>query len=1386
MLANAAYNDDASATAGTVSYASPNLTWTGTVPAGGTVSITYSVTVDSPDTGNMILSNTISSSSPDSDCAPGSTDPRCTVTVAVAQLLIVVQASVPTTTPGGVVRFTSTFTNTGQVPYTGITIVPNASNVLNNATPNGDQTASSGTLTVTSTSVSWTGSIPVGGTVTISGSVTVHSTVPLNTVLTAIDSTAAPGSNCPSGSTDPRCTVSVTVLTPALTIVKTANASAAVPGATVGYTITVTDSGQTPYSGATVTDSLAGVLGDAAYNANAAATAGTVSYASPTLTWTGNLAVGASATITYSVTVDNPDTGAKVMTNTAVSAAAGSSCPAGGGNAACTVTVAVLTPALVITKTANVATSTPGGIVDYTITVTDSGQTPYTGATVTDPLTSVLANAAYNNDASATAGTVSYASPTLTWTGNLAVGATATITYSVTVNSPDTGSGTLANTVTSAAAGSNCAPGSTDPRCTVTVAVAQLLIVVQASVPTTTPGGVVRFTSTFTNTGQVPYTGITIVPNASNVLNNATPNGDQTASSGTLTVTSTSVSWTGSIPVGGTVTISGSVTVHSTVPLNTVLTAIDSTAAPGSNCPSGSTDPRCTVSVTVLTPALTIVKTANASAAVPGATVGYTITVTDSGQTPYSGATVTDSLAGVLGDAAYNANAAATAGTVSYASPTLTWTGNLAVGASATITYSVTVDNPDTGAKVMTNTAVSAAAGSSCPAGGGNAACTVTVAVLTPALVITKTANVATSTPGGIVDYTITVTDSGQTPYTGATVTDPLTSVLANAAYNNDASATAGTVSYASPTLTWTGNLAVGATATITYSVTVNSPDTGSGTLANTVTSAAAGSNCAPGSTDPRCTVTVAVAQLLIVVQASVPTTTPGGVVRFTSTFTNTGQVPYTGITIVPNASNVLNNATPNGDQTASSGTLTVTSTSVSWTGSIPVGGTVTISGSVTVHSTVPLNTVLTAIDSTAAPGSNCPSGSTDPRCTVSVTVLTPALTIVKTANMSTTTPGTTVGYTITVTDTGQTPYTGATVTDDLADVLNDAAYNANAAATAGIVSYASPTLTWTGNLTVGATATITYSVTIDNPDTGDKLLSNTVTSNTVGSNCPVGGTAAACTAAVQDLIPALTITKTANVANASPGGAVDYTITVTDSGQTPYTGATVTDPLTSVLANAAYNNDGAATAGTVTYASPTLTWTGNLAVGATVTITYSATVDDPETGDKIMVNTVTSAAPGSTCPSGTANPACSATVAVITGVLSISVPAGASLGSIATGGTGTAGLGTVTVTDNRALPGASWTATVSSTDFTNTVTPVDLIPAGDASYLISTLTTTTGSATFTPTPVTVLSGSPQAVVTATSANGDNSATWDPQIQVAVPSTAVVGTYTATITHSVS
>ncbi len=173
------------------------------------------------------------------------------------------------------------------------------------------------------------------------------------------------------------------------------------------------------------------------------------------------------------------------------------------------------------------------------------------------------------------------------------------------------------------------------------------------------------------------------------------------------------------------------------------------------------------------------------------------------------------------------------------------------------------------------------------------------------------------------------------------------------------------------------------------------------------------------------------------------------------------------------------------------------------------------------------------------------------------------------------------------MTNAGQSAYTGATFTDPLADVLDDASYNGDAAATAGSVSYASPNLTWTGNLAVGATATITFSVTVSNPDTGNKILASTITSATAGSNCASGSTDPRCASTVTVLVPGLTIAVSANTGTATPGSVVQYTVTVTNSGQTAYTGAAFSDSLSGLLDDASYNGNAAATAGTVGYASP-------------------------------------------------------------------------------------------------------------------------------------------------------------------------------------------------------
>jgi hypothetical protein len=144
------------------------------------------------------------------------------------------------------------------------------------------------------------------------------------------------------------------------------------------------------------------------------------------------------------------------------------------------------------------------------------------------------------------------------------------------------------------------------------------------------------------------------------------------------------------------------------------------------------------------------------------------------------------------------------------------------------------------------------------------------------------------------------------------------------------------------------------------------------------------------------------------------------------------------------------------------------------------------------------------------------------------------------------------------------------------------------------------------------------------------------------------------------------------------------------------------------------------------------------------------------------------------------------------TGTLNITVPAGpVSLGTGPVSSTiGPTALGAVTVTDYRATNPSNWTASVSSTLFTNGTG--DTIPVSAASYLISSVVADTVSNLPLATGIVnsaasaiPLATTPTTVVTETLADGDNAATWNPTIAIAVPALAVTGNYTGTITHSV-
>jgi hypothetical protein len=145
-----------------------------------------------------------------------------------------------------------------------------------------------------------------------------------------------------------------------------------------------------------------------------------------------------------------------------------------------------------------------------------------------------------------------------------------------------------------------------------------------------------------------------------------------------------------------------------------------------------------------------------------------------------------------------------------------------------------------------------------------------------------------------------------------------------------------------------------------------------------------------------------------------------------------------------------------------------------------------------------------------------------------------------------------------------------------------------------------------------------------------------------------------------------------------------------------------------------------------------------------------------------------------------------SATVTITGGALSITVPTAAgNLGTLANtvlGGTISGPLGQVQVNDARsAAAGSGWVASVISTAFTPPAGPT--IGAALVGYTVGTITKV-GTATFTANDPPDLTGAVPAV-TATGITGDNSATWNPTINVTVAGGKAAGVYSGTITHSV-
>ncbi len=604
---------------------------------------------------------------------------------------------------------------------------------------------------------------------------------------------------------------------------------------------------------------------------------------------------------------------------------------------------------LSITKTDGVTTAVPGGSVTYTITASNAGIDPVTGATVADTFPASLTCS--TSCVGAGGGTCGAAGPfagNINDSGvNLPVGGSVTYTSACAISASATGTLSNTATVTGSIADPNPANNSATDTDTL-VPTADLAITKTDGVTTAAPGGSVTYTITASNPGQSDAPGSTVADTFPATLTCTwTCVG---AGGGTCTAAgSGNISDTANLPSGGSVTYTASCAISAAA--TGTLSNTATVAAPG-----GVTDPTpgnnsATDSDTLVPTAdLSITKTDGVTSAVPGGSVTYTITASNAGPSNAAGSTVADTFP--ASETCTWTCAGAGGGTCTAAgSGNISDSVNLPSGGSVTYTAACTISAAATGSLVNTAT-VTAAGGITDPTPGNNSATDTDALGAEADLSITKTDGVTTVLAGGNLVYTVVVSNPGPSNVIGATVADTLPAGL---------TCTWACVGAGGGTCTAAGsgnindsvNLPSGGS--VTYAANCAVSGSATGVLSNTATVTAPGSvtDPTPGNNSATDTTTV-------LSPANVSgSKTVSGLFQIGSTVTYTIVLNNTGAGAQQdNAGNEFTDILPLGltlvSATASSGTAvaTIATNTVTWNGSIAAGGSVTVTITATIAPT--------------------------------------------------------------------------------------------------------------------------------------------------------------------------------------------------------------------------------------------------------------------------------------------------------------------------------------------------------------------------------------------------------------------------------------------------
>lgn len=1068
-----------------------------------------------------------------------------------------------------------------------------------------------------------------------------------------------------------------------LEIAKTNNRSTVTPGQPVTYEIVVVNNGPSNAVGFNLSDTVPAALN--VTNVTCAAvggSCGTNNTSGNSIVYNGaSLTAAAGNRITLTITGTLSPSATGTFTNSAsiaIPPGAPFADPGPRPNTATDSDPVMQEADLSISKTNNQTTIVPGGAVTYQIEVKNNGPSDAVGFNIVDAVPAAINVTSVTCVATGgSCGTNNTAGNQVSFNGaSLQVGAGNSIKLTIVGQVNSAATGTLINTanivIPPGAGFSDQGPGPNSATDTDQLTPQADLVITKTNNQTAVvPGGPVTYQVEIKNNGPSDAVGFNIsdaVPAAISLTNvTCTATGGNCGTNGS---SGNAILFTGASLQAGSgnsivLTIAGQVSAAATGTLANTASII---IPPGAGFNDQGPGPNSATDSDQLTPQsdLEITKTNNRDFVTPGTTITYQIVIKNNGPSNAVGFTFADNVPAALSIT----NVACTAsggscGTNKSSGNSIEFTdATLEVGPGKTITLTITGTLSPSVTGTFANTAfivVPPGAGFADPGPKPNSATDSDPVSLEADLSITKTNNQTTVIPGNDVTYQIEVKNGGPSNASGFTITDGVPAAMSvTSVICTPTGGSCGTNSSAGNLVQFTGaSLDAGAGNSLKITIVGKVSTGATGTLINTadivIPPGAGFIDQGPGPNSATDADQLAPqADLVITKSNGQSTLTAGGDVTYQIEVKNSGPSDAVGFEIVdavPSSISITSvTCLASG---GNCGTNNTSGNQVRYTGvrlQANAGNSIkiTIVGKVSASAT---GTVVNTANIVLPPG----VGFNDPgpganSATDSDQVLSTAdLTITKTNNQSTVTPGSSVTYQIEVKNNGPSDAAGFVISDTVPGTIsltnvdctatggscgtnntagNQIVFN-GASLQAGVGNSIKLTITGTVSTTATGTLVNTAAITIP-PGTG-------LSDPDPGSNSSTD---------TDQLTPQadLSVSKVATSASVIAGNQITYQIEVVNNGPSHAPNVAVVDTLPAALSSA--NWTCVATAGsscTVSNGAGNINTTVSLQLGGKATFTLTATVAPSFAGT--LSNMVTATPPsGIEDPQGGNNSATSQT----------------------------------------------------------------------------------------------------------------------------------------------